>query len=141
MDDVDRILDTALLLQVQAGVASAFEELVARHHGGLRYFVRRLIADAAAADDVVQETWLAAVRQARLIRSGAAFRVWLYRVARNRAMSHLRASRTRSAVSVDDVEALTEDDAGTLGDESIRAEEAAVVHRALGRLSSNIARL
>ncbi|HEX3316314.1 MAG TPA: RNA polymerase sigma factor [Gemmataceae bacterium] len=135
MDDVDRILDTALLLQVQAGVASAFEELIARHHGGLRYFARRLVADSAAADDVVQETWLAAVRQAKLIRSGAAFRVWLYRVAHNRAMSHLRGSRTRSVVSVDKVEDLPEADAETLDDESIRAEEAADVHRALGRLS------
>jgi RNA polymerase sigma-70 factor (ECF subfamily) len=135
MDDVDRILDTALLLQAQAGVASAFEELIARHHAGLRYFVRRLVDDAAAADDVVQETWLAAVRQARFIRSGAAFRVWLYRVARNRALSHRRASRIRAAESVHEVDEIPDEGVEALRDESIRAEEAAGVHRALGQLS------
>jgi RNA polymerase sigma-70 factor (ECF subfamily) len=131
MGDVDRIVDTALLLRAQAGDPSALEELIVRHDSALRYFVRRLLDRPSLADDVVQEVWLAAIRHVKRIRSGAAFRVWLYRVARNRAVSHLRGESLRRTRPLDEaIDAAADDDLSSLKD-----DDAALVHDALGRLS------
>jgi RNA polymerase sigma-70 factor, ECF subfamily len=59
----------------------------------LRY-LRVLVSQAA--EDVASETWLQAARDVRGFRGDAAgFRVWLFRVARNRAMDELRRSGRR----------------------------------------------
>jgi RNA polymerase sigma-70 factor (ECF subfamily) len=129
MSDVDRIMDTALLLRAQAGDSSALEGLILRHDGPLRYYVRRLVNDAAAADDVVQEVWLAAVRQIKAIRSGAVFRVWLNRVARNLAVTHLRSAIVRRALPLDGAGELPTDE-----DISFSAEDAFVIHQAMDEL-------
>jgi len=49
-----------------------------------------------AAEDVASETWLQAAREIRRFRGDATgFRIWLFRVARNRALSELRSSGRR----------------------------------------------
>ena len=56
-------------------------ETLMAHAGPLHRLARRLVADEARADDVVQETWLAALR--RPPSEDANLRGWLFRVARN----------------------------------------------------------
>jgi RNA polymerase sigma-70 factor (ECF subfamily) len=68
------------------------DELLA-HSGWLRALAARLVADPGAADDLVQDTWIAALR--RPPRAGAAPRPWLARVARNLARNARRDGRTR----------------------------------------------
>jgi RNA polymerase sigma-70 factor, ECF subfamily len=130
MGELDGVYDTALLLQAQAGGLAALDELIARYDSPLRYYVRRLLDDPTAADDVVQEVWLAALQQIRRLRSGAAFRVWLYRVARNRAVSHLRLEVARRACPMDLAADIPQEE-----DCSFVAEDAAAVHQAMQLLS------
>jgi RNA polymerase sigma-70 factor, ECF subfamily len=130
MDDAERALETALLLRVQAGEAAAFPELVRRFDSPLRYFVRRIVGDVAAADDLVQDVWISALRQLNDLRSGAALRVWLFRVARNRSISHLRREAIRVADDIDVAEIA--DDAEP---DELRAEDAARIHEGLATLS------
>jgi RNA polymerase sigma-70 factor (ECF subfamily) len=66
-----------------------------RQAGWLRALARSLVADPSTAEDVVQETWIAALRHPPS--SGAAPRPWLARVARN-AASNLRRSVQRQAL-------------------------------------------
>ena len=54
--------DRALLERLRAGDEQAFEALVARHDGALRRVARGFVRTDAAADDVVQETWLGVLR-------------------------------------------------------------------------------
>src|SRR5205814_138403 len=54
--------DDVLLQRLRAGDEKAFEELVVRYDGALRRVARAFVRTSAAADDVAQETWLAAVR-------------------------------------------------------------------------------
>jgi RNA polymerase sigma-70 factor (ECF subfamily) len=130
MDDADRILETALLVRAQAGDRMAFRDLVARFDSPLRYFARRLLDDPAAADDVVQDVWLAVLRQLAGLRSGAALRVWLFQVTRNRAISHLRKRAVRATEEFDSAE--IPDDA-EVGD--FPAEAAERIHEGLAILS------
>ena len=69
-------------------------EALLRHEGWLRSLVRGLLGDGQQVDDVLQQTWLAALR--RPPSEGSAMRSWLSRVARNFALrSHRDAARRR----------------------------------------------
>jgi RNA polymerase sigma-70 factor (ECF subfamily) len=88
-DDLDDALDAARRGD-ESGMAQlwrAFNPLVLRY---LRVVVGQ------AAEDVASETWLQAAREIRRFRGDAAgFRVWLFRVARHRALDELRRSGRR----------------------------------------------
>lgn len=76
---IDRALVTRVLL---GDDRSAFEQLLRRHQGMVRAQLRRLLhGDAAAADDLAQETFLLAWRKLDQFRGDARFSTWLYRIA------------------------------------------------------------
>ena len=73
-----------------------------RYAGMLRGFVIGLAYDAAAADDVVQETLLRAWQRPEILtRPEPVIRVWLCRVARNLVTDDLRSARHRREIPVD----------------------------------------
>ena len=62
----------------------AFAELVRRHQSPVRRFLRRMTGgDTALADDLAQETFLAAYRQIATYRGEGRFLSWLYQIAFN----------------------------------------------------------
>jgi RNA polymerase sigma-70 factor (ECF subfamily) len=69
--------DTALIQRFMKGEESAFRELYARHTPRLRAIVWRLLGNRDEAEDVVQETWLAACRGMRRFNGTARFSSWL----------------------------------------------------------------
>jgi len=76
-------IDQALVARALLGNdRRAFEQLVRRHQGMVRAQLCRLLhGDAAAADDLAQETFLLAWRKLDQFRSEARFSTWLYRIA------------------------------------------------------------
>lgn len=84
-------LDTELIARVLAtDDRHAFGELVRRHQSQVRGLLRRLTGDAAAADDLAQETFLRAHRSLAGYRGGAKLSCWLYRIAYNAFASQAR---------------------------------------------------
>ena len=72
------------------------ERLYEAHAGRVYSVVRRLAGDDAEADDLAQEAWIRAFDKLHLFRGDAAFGTWIYRLATNTALNHLRsASRHR----------------------------------------------
>jgi RNA polymerase sigma-70 factor (ECF subfamily) len=65
------------------------------HHLHVRAFARRLVGDDGAAEDLVQETFLALPRAATRFRNGASLRTLLISIAVNHARHHLRAAMRR----------------------------------------------
>ena len=83
--------DQALMLQYAAGNARAFEVLYLKHKGPLyRYFVRQL-NDQQLAEDLYQDTWSRVIKAASSYETSAKFTTWLYRIAHNLIIDHLRA--------------------------------------------------
>jgi RNA polymerase sigma-70 factor, ECF subfamily len=78
----------ALLRRCHAGDQEALEELVRLWEVRLFYYVRRLVASEADAWDVLQATWVRVVKGIRGVRDPEKFTGWIYRVARNAALSH-----------------------------------------------------
>jgi len=87
--------DAALVARVLAGNdRHAFGELVRRHQGQTRALLRRLCKeDHALADDLAQDAFLQAFRKLSQFRADAAFGTWLYRIAYNVFLMHVRARR------------------------------------------------
>jgi RNA polymerase sigma factor (sigma-70 family) len=86
----DAASDENLLAAYAAGDARAFAELYERHERPVyRYFLRQGAA-ASQADDLLQETWLAVVRNAANFEPRAKFTTWLYTIARHKMVDFWR---------------------------------------------------
>lgn len=89
--------DPELLAAARAGSSAAFARLVERHQKGLRAFLRRACGDWALADDLAQETFLAAWARIGGLRADASFRAWLCGIGYRKHLSALRGrSRDRA---------------------------------------------
>jgi hypothetical protein len=92
--------DGELVVRVGAGDRAAARVLVARHLDKLLAISRRMLGDAAEAEDAVQDTFLKLwTHAARWQPGGAKFETWLFRVAINACYDRLR---KRGQVSLDE---------------------------------------
>src|SRR5258708_35773542 len=90
-------LDESLVAAAQAGSTEAFARLVDRHQQALRAFLRRACGDWAAADDLAQETFLAAWSRIGRLRAGASVRAWLCGIGYNKHLTAVRSARRERA--------------------------------------------
>jgi RNA polymerase sigma factor (sigma-70 family) len=85
----------AVLARARAGDDRAFHELTRPYLGELQLHCYRILGSIADAEDVLQETLLAAWRGLQQYQGRASLRAWLYRIATNRCLNALRASSRR----------------------------------------------
>jgi len=83
---------------VRDGDADAFDVLFIRHHIGVYSFAHTMLADRQAAEDVLQETFVAVAEGAGRYTPRGRFRSWLMRIVRNRCLNRIEARRVRRAV-------------------------------------------
>ena len=87
--------------------ADRYEELVVRYQTGLIIHCERLVGDRPTAEDIAQEAFVKAYLELKKFDPAKArFSTWLYRIATNLAIDHLR-KRQRHIVT-DDIESLAE---------------------------------
>jgi RNA polymerase sigma-70 factor (ECF subfamily) len=86
------ISDAELVARVTASDdPAAFQMLVERHQAAVRGFLRRLLTgDHGTADDLAQETFLAAYRKLGNLKAGASVLSWLHSIAYRQFLQHLR---------------------------------------------------
>ena len=83
------------LARARAGDEDAFRELTDHYRRELQLHAYRILGSAQDAEDLLQETLLAAWRGLEQFEGRASVRTWLYRIATNRSLDALRASRRR----------------------------------------------
>jgi len=98
--------DADLLARSARGDERAFAALVDRHGGAVRRYVSGLVVGDAAADDVVQQTFLSAYRAADGFRGDSQLRTWLFRIARNAAWHHRKREARFEVADESDLESL-----------------------------------
>lgn len=87
--------DEMLMLRYKAGDAAAFEPLFSRHNGAIyRYFLRQ-IRNSGQAEELAQDVWQKVVRSAATYEVVSKFNTWLYRIAHNRLIDHVRGQNAR----------------------------------------------
>ncbi|MFE3371227.1 sigma-70 family RNA polymerase sigma factor [Streptomyces sp. NPDC059173] len=124
-----------LLALARSGDREAFATLYNEHHAEVSRYIRGRIVDAYLAEDLVQETFLRALRRISTFTwQGREFVAWLVTIARNLIVDHFKALRTRLERPVGDLvdtDALV-DSAEDTGLRKLAAVEAAdTVHGAL----------
>ena len=87
--------DRALVARVAAGDAEAFESLLERYGEAVRRHLGRMVRTGGAADDLAQEAFLRVWTRAGQWDGRGSFRGWLFRIATNLALNHLRSVRRR----------------------------------------------
>jgi RNA polymerase sigma-70 factor (ECF subfamily) len=120
LEAVDARRDEELLADHLAGKKGAFDILVQRYADELFAFLHRFVGNAAAADDLVQESFLQVHLAADAFDPQRAFRPWLYTIAANKARDYLRGRGRRLEQSLD---ARGPDDDGLGPDELVPAAE------------------
>jgi RNA polymerase sigma-70 factor (ECF subfamily) len=95
--------DVALVAGALAGRQECFEALVERHQRTVHALAYRWLGDHAAADEVVQATFLQAYTHLVDFRGDASFRSWLCGIALNQARSESRARRRERTVPLGEV--------------------------------------
>ena len=88
--------ERALVRSAQGGSSAAFEELFRLHWGRAHRAAYLVVHDAAAAEDIAQESFLAAVRNLDRFDRRRPFGPWLHRIVVNRAIDHARARALRA---------------------------------------------
>jgi RNA polymerase sigma-70 factor (TIGR02960 family) len=83
------------LVRARAGDGDAFRELTDPYRRELQLHAYRIVGSVQDAEDLLQETLLAAWRGLAQFEERASVRAWLYRIATNRSLDALRASRRR----------------------------------------------
>jgi RNA polymerase sigma-70 factor (ECF subfamily) len=83
------------LARARAGDEAAFRELTDPHRRELHVHIYRIVGSTDDAEDLLQETMLAAWRGLGQFEGRASVRAWLYRIATNRSLDALRAGRRR----------------------------------------------
>jgi RNA polymerase sigma-70 factor, ECF subfamily len=91
--------EAALIRDAQRGDADALEALFRRHWPRAHRAAYLVVHDAAAAEDIAQESFLAAIRALDRFDRRRPFGPWLHRIAVNRAIDWARARRLRGEVA------------------------------------------
>ena len=104
--------EEVLIARLQAGDEAAFRELVREHHRALRRVAMSYVQTVAAADEVVQETWLAVIRGLGKFEGRSSLKTWIFRILVNRAQT--RGARERRIVPFSSLAGAEEDDGPTV---------------------------
>ncbi len=112
--------DERLVALVRRGSSPAFEMLVSRYESRLLAFCRHLLGSREDAEDVLQEVMAAAYKAILADDRPINVRPWLYRIARNRSLNHLR--RT-SAVGVDSMDIHLSEHGASTADKAHQRED------------------
>lgn len=87
----EQLSDETLMRRYAEGDAAAFEELYARHRKPLFGFLVRQCNNPQTAEELYQDIWLKVVRSRERYEVKASFRTYLFRIAHNALIDHLRA--------------------------------------------------
>jgi RNA polymerase sigma-70 factor (ECF subfamily) len=117
--------ELALVERCRRGDPRAFEEVYRAHAGRLYSVACRMVGNPADAEDLLQDIFLAAHRKLDSFRGDSALGTWLYRLATNLCLDHLRSRAARTSQMTDAL-----DDEPSLADRSSRG----LADRALARV-------
>ncbi len=94
--------DAPLVVRAQAGDFAAFEELAYRHERRIYTIALRMLGRAPDAEDVTQQTFLAALEGIGAFRGEASFASWLSRIATHAALKVIRKRKGLPTVSLEE---------------------------------------
>src|SRR5215470_1222905 len=92
---VSSVSDCELVATAITGSEGGFEELVRRYQRPISAYVYRMVGDYEAALDLTQEIFMKVYGSLARYKSEFKFSTWIYKIAHNAAVDHLRRSASR----------------------------------------------
>jgi RNA polymerase sigma-70 factor (ECF subfamily) len=123
--------DADLATAFRGGDDQAYAILYGRYKRPLFLFAVRMLGDREAAGDIVQDSFLRAYERREQLNDPESFRSWLFAIARNRCLSHLRRRRGRASIEEVPEEVVA---TGPGADARETEQDVSMVRRALGEL-------
>jgi RNA polymerase sigma-70 factor (ECF subfamily) len=114
--------DLALVDRCRQGDVAAFEEVYRTHAGRLYSVACRMVGNPSDAEDLLQDIFLAAHRKLDSFRGESALGTWLYRLATNLCLDHLRSRAVRTnqvTDALDDEPGLSDASSRGLADQTL----------------------
>jgi len=99
--------DWAVVKKVQAGDVAAFDKLILKYRERVYSIIYNLCANREDAADLTQGTFIKAFQSINRFQGQSSFFTWLYRIAVNATLTHLRKNKLRTFFSF---ERITEED-------------------------------
>lgn len=127
----DAEVDAALVERFRSGDRRAFDEIVQRHQQSIYYLALRYLKNDADAADATQKTFVRVFKSIDRFRGAASFRTWIYRIAINLCLNHIRDHRREYVTDIRD-DALTTAPLGA--SRIIREDEARLLRDAIDEL-------
>lgn len=130
--DLEHADDRTLVAAFLAGRREAFDLIVGRHQRNIYQLCFRFVGNHEDAADLVQDVFVRAFKGLRRFKGDSALGTWLYRISVNVCLNRVAVRRppTEPLDAVPRADARAEDPL----DRVVRAERAAAVRRAIGRL-------
>jgi RNA polymerase sigma-70 factor (ECF subfamily) len=131
----DSASDEAIMLAVQSGDLSEFQELVKRHERNLYNFLVRYTGDRHLAEDLFQDTFVRIIEKCAHYDPARGFRAWMFAIAANLARDACRRREVRSR----DLSGQVHSPYPPAGpdEEAGRSEEAQIVRHLLSELPAD----
>jgi RNA polymerase sigma-70 factor (ECF subfamily) len=85
-----RLTDQEVVLQARAGQEAAYRELIRRYERPVFALLFRMLRDRELAEDLAQETFIKALNAIESHRPEFKFSSWIFKIANNAAIDHLR---------------------------------------------------
>ncbi len=95
--------DWAIVQRVQSGDVAAFDELVVKYRERVYGVMYHMLSNREDAADLTQDAFIKAFQSVHRFRGQASFFTWLYRIAVNSALTHLRRARLRAFFSLEKI--------------------------------------
>ncbi len=104
LSSISAFADRDLVTRAVAGREDAFEELVRRYQRPIAAYVYRMVGDYEAALDLTQEVFIKVYNSLRRYRPEFKFSTWIYKIAHNSAVDHLRRYSNRAQALTNEFE-------------------------------------
>lgn len=95
MERMNAVEPSRLISQCLIGDEYAIEALVRQHEPGVFRLALSIVGDVAEANEIMQETFISALKALPTYREEKSFKAWLYTIALNQSRSHLRKRKSR----------------------------------------------
>jgi RNA polymerase sigma-70 factor (ECF subfamily) len=122
--------DLDVVRQVQRGDVAAFDQLVLKYRGRVYSVVYNLTSNREDAADLTQEAFIKSFQSINRFQGQSSFFTWLYRIAVNSTLTHLRKNRLRTFFSFEKID---EDDKVSAEVIAALTDDTAADHETLAR--------
>ena len=119
----------------EGGDKQGLAEIIREYNDGLIFYLASIVGDIHTAEDIAADTYVLLGAKKPKDKGNGSFKTWLYTIARNLAIDHIRRQKRRGEAPLDEAYRLSEDDCG-LEEKYIKEEQKIQIHRAMNRLKA-----